>query len=83
MDISHASILGLQATSTMARRLLSKPSQESGPALIAKSLEEVLRSRSAMPMLRFTNVLNATHLYAMVLNPNALTAEEKVNFSAW
>jgi hypothetical protein len=83
MDFSHALILGLQATLTMARRLLSKPSQESGPALIAKSLEEVLRSRSAMPMPHFTNVLNAPHLYAMVLNPNAVTAEEKVNFYAW
>jgi hypothetical protein len=83
MDINHALTLGLQATLTMARRLLSKPSQESGPALIAKSLEEVLRSRLAMPMPHFTNVLNAPHLYAMVLNPNALTAKEKVNFSAW
>ena len=83
MDISHASTLALQAMSTMARRLLSKPSQESGPALIAKSLEEALPSRSAMPMLHFTNVLNAPHLYAIALNPNALTAEVKVNFSAW
>jgi hypothetical protein len=65
----------------MARRLLSKPSQESGPALIAKSLEEALPSKSAMQTLHFINALFALHLYAIVLNPNALTAEEKVNFS--
>jgi hypothetical protein len=80
MDISHASILGLQATSTMARRLLSKPSQESGPALIAKSLEEALPSRSATQMPHFINALYAPHLYAIVLNLNALTAEGRVNF---
>jgi hypothetical protein len=80
MDISHASILGLQATSTMARRLLSKPSQESGPALIAKSLEEASPSRSATQMPHFINALYAPHLYAIVLNLNALTAEGRVNF---
>jgi hypothetical protein len=82
MDISHPLTLALQATLTMARRLLSKPSQESGPALIAKSLEEALPSRLDMPMLHFTNVQNALHLYAIARNPNALTAEERVNFSA-
>jgi hypothetical protein len=65
----------------MARRPLSKPSQESGLALIAKSLEEVLPSRSVTPTLHFINALDAPHLYAIVPNPNALTAEEKVNFS--
>jgi hypothetical protein len=81
MDTSRALTLALQATLTMARRLLSKPLQESGPAVIAKSLEEALPSRSATQMPHFISVLYALHLYAIVLNPNALTAEEKVNFS--
>jgi hypothetical protein len=65
----------------MARRLLSKPLQEFGPALIVKSLEEGSQSRSVMQMLHFINARYAPHLYAIVLNPNALTAEEKVNSS--
>jgi hypothetical protein len=81
MDTSHPLTLALQATLTMARRLLSKPSQESGPALIAKSLEEALPSRSATQMPHFINALYAPHLYAIVLNLNALTAEGRVNFS--
>jgi hypothetical protein len=81
MDTSHPSTLALQAMLTMARRLLSKRLQEYGPALTVKSLEEALPSRSVTPTLHFINVLDAPHLYAIVPNPNALTAEEKVNFS--
>ena len=81
MDTSHALTLALQVTSTMARRLLSKPSQESGLALIVKSLEEVLLLRSATQTLRSINALDAPNLYAIVLSPNALTVEEKVNYS--
>jgi hypothetical protein len=65
----------------MARRLLLKPSRESGLALIARSLEEALLSRSATQMRHFINALNAPHPDPMVLNPNAVTAEEKVSFS--
>jgi hypothetical protein len=81
MDTSHQLTLALQATLTMARRLLWKPLQESGPALIAKSLEGVLPSRSATQTRHFINALYAPHLFAIVLNPNALIVEEKVSFS--
>jgi hypothetical protein len=81
MDTSHPLTLALRATLTMARRLLLKPSQESGLALIAKSLEEALPSRLDMLMRHFTNVLNALHLNAIARNPNAPTVEERVNFS--
>jgi hypothetical protein len=82
MDISRQSTLAPQAMSTMARRRLSKPLQESGPALIVKSLEEASPSKLAMPMLLFTSVLTAPRQYVIALNPNVLTAEVKVNFSA-
>ncbi len=83
MDISHPSTLALQAMLTMARRLLSKPLQESGPALTVRSLEEASPSKLDMPMPHFTSVLSAPRQYAIALNPNALTAEVKVNFYAW